>query len=120
MNDNNFYKDLILKSITDVSEEIKNMKEMTKPISPDNAIGRLSRMEALNEKSINEASLRNLELRLLLLNQALKRIHDGDYGECLICEEEISEKRLNVMPEATQCISCATSLPNSQNREGDL
>jgi DnaK suppressor protein len=109
MSKEKFYKELILKTIQDVSDEISNIKETTKPISPDNAIGRLSRMEALNEKSINEASQRNLELRLLLLNQALKRLGDGEFGECLLCEEEISEKRLKVMPEATQCISCASN-----------
>ncbi|MBT7609154.1 MAG: hypothetical protein HN576_05325 [Bacteriovoracaceae bacterium] len=108
MNNEQFYKDLIQKTMDEVSQEIINIKATTKPISPDNAIGRLSRMEALNEKSINEASQRNLEMRLLLLNQALKRLKDGEFGECLICEEDISEKRLKVMPEATQCISCAS------------
>jgi DnaK suppressor protein len=108
MKDDIFYKELIVKTISEVTLEIENMKEMTKPISPDNAIGRLSRMEALGEKSINEASLRNLELRLLLLQQALKRLADGDYGECLVCKDLIAEKRLLVLPEATQCITCAS------------
>jgi DnaK suppressor protein len=103
----NFQK-LIHETLKTLTLEVENMKEMTRPISPDNAIGRLSRLEAMNEKSINEASLRNLEMRILLLNQALKRIDDDQYGECLLCEQEILENRLKVLPEATMCINCAS------------
>lgn len=109
MNRNTKFKDLIDQTIKTLTLDVNKMKEMTKPISPDNAIGRLSRLEAMSEKSINEASLRNLEMRILLLNQALKRISDDEYGECLICENEISDKRLTVLPEATMCIKCASN-----------
>lgn len=103
------YQNKLDESLATVEEEIKRIKELTKPISPDNAIGRLSRMEAINEKSINEASLRNLEAKRSLLIQAIKRLKDGDYGECLQCGEMISEKRLKVVPEATLCLPCANN-----------
>ena len=105
---NDKFEKLILASINEVKQEIKTLKEVTKPISPDNAIGRLTRMEAINEKSINEASLRNLEVRLNMLEQALVRLKDDEYGECLACGDEISDKRLKVVPEAPLCLKCAT------------
>ncbi len=37
---------------------------------------------------------------------ALERIEDGDYGECVCCEEPIPEKRLNAVPWAARCVSC--------------
>ncbi|MBI5100601.1 MAG: TraR/DksA C4-type zinc finger protein [Nitrospirae bacterium] len=50
--------------------------------------------------------------RLMLeIDEALRKIREGTYGICEECGEEISEKRLNVMPAATLCISC------KENRE---
>ncbi|MBL6989798.1 MAG: TraR/DksA C4-type zinc finger protein [Bacteriovoracaceae bacterium] len=64
-------------------------------------------MEAINAKSVSEANLNNAKLRLLKLKAALDRISDGDYGECLVCENEIAKNRLESVPEATRCIFCA-------------
>ena len=40
------------------------------------------------------------------LNEALERIENGTYGHCRICNGEISKKRLEAVPHATQCIKC--------------
>jgi DnaK suppressor protein len=90
--------------------QINNLIETTKPISPDNSIGRLTRMEAIGEKSINEAALRLAKERLSKLNTALIRLKDEEFGLCLACEEEIFIKRLESVPEATLCISCAENI----------
>lgn len=37
---------------------------------------------------------------------ALRRIHEGSYGVCVHCEEEISQRRLNAVPWASLCIGC--------------
>ena len=101
-----FFKLIIIDHIKEVEEEISNIKQLCTPISPDNAIGRLSRMEAINEKSINEASLRKLELRILNLNEALLRAKSEDFGICFRCEEEIPQKRLKILPESKVCVRC--------------
>lgn len=41
------------------------------------------------------------------IQAALDRIADGSYGECERCGEEISEGRLQAIPEATRCVNCA-------------
>ncbi len=41
------------------------------------------------------------------LQAALARIEDGSYGLCERCGEEIAAGRLEAIPEATRCISCA-------------
>ena len=55
-------KDILQQKIIDhiekEQEKICTLKELTKPISPENAIGRISRMDAINNKSVNEAALR--------------------------------------------------------------
>jgi DnaK suppressor protein len=40
------------------------------------------------------------------LEAALARLHDGSYGVCLRCEEEIPLKRLKALPWASYCVSC--------------
>lgn len=41
------------------------------------------------------------------IRNALKRIDEGVYGECVACGEPIGEKRLRALPYATLCINCA-------------
>ena len=48
------------------------------------------------------------------LNEALKRIEDGAYGICRTCNGEISKKRLEAVPHATQCIKCKNSEEKKQ------
>ncbi len=85
---------------------ISSLEDITKPISPDNSIGRLSRMEAINEKSINEENLRQNKIRLQQLQAALRRVESEDFGYCKECEEEIPLKRMELLPESIYCVSC--------------
>ena len=59
--------------IASESKKISDLKELTKPISPENAIGRVSRMDAINNKSVNEAALRTSENKLKKLKYALEQ-----------------------------------------------
>jgi RNA polymerase-binding protein DksA len=40
------------------------------------------------------------------IEAALKRIHDGTYGRCTGCDQQIPEERLEARPWATLCINC--------------
>jgi DnaK suppressor protein len=102
----NNLKKKILSQIDDLKKEIKSYEETTKPVAPDNAIGRLTRMEAINAKSISEASLSSARLRLTRLQNTLKRIDSENFGLCALCEEPIPMKRLMLMPETTKCVEC--------------
>ena len=54
-----------------------------------------------------ELRLRGREKSLLSkLDLALKKIEDGTFGVCEICEEPIGKKRLEARPETTLCIKC--------------
>ena len=50
---------------------IASLAETSKPVAPDNAIGRLSRMEALNDRAVSEASLNAARHKLSRLETAL-------------------------------------------------
>lgn len=47
---------------------------------------------------------------IAMINLALKRIEQGDYGECHECGEHIDELRLEAVPYAELCIHCAEKL----------
>ncbi|WP_299223769.1 TraR/DksA C4-type zinc finger protein [uncultured Psychroserpens sp.] len=92
-------------SKTEVS--IEHYKELTKPISPNDAIGRVSRMDAINNKSINEASLRQAEMKLNSLKRVWSKIDDDDFGMCLKCKQAIPVGRILIRPESLLCVNCA-------------
>jgi DnaK suppressor protein len=93
-----------------VKEDIVSYELLTKPIAPDNAIGRITRMEAINSKSINEAALNKSKNTLSKLETALAKIENPYFGLCIECEEEIPFARLTIMPEADLCVHCAGNI----------
>ena len=103
-------KDHIQKKIGDLKKDIKSYRALTRPVSPDNAIGRLTRMEAINSKSINEAALDKAELALSKMERTLRMIDDPDFGLCRECEEPIPFKRLMIGPESDLCVQCAEEI----------
>lgn len=76
-------------------------------LAPDNAIGRLSRMEAIQAKSMSAAARREKQRRLNRAHRALERIDKGTYGDCVRCGDAIPAGRLDIMPESPHCVRCA-------------
>ena len=99
-------KALIHKEIKELKLIIERVKETVQPIAPDDAIGRLTRMEAINAKSISEANLRSSKIRLGNLEHALNNLDDPEFGICVGCDEPIPFGRLMVMPESKRCVKC--------------
>ena len=97
----------IQEEIKDTERLIEKYKELTKPIAPENAIGRVSRMDAINNKSVNEAALRKAEQKLSNLKIALGNINDPDFGICIRCKNPIPLGRILIMPQAITCVHCA-------------
>jgi DnaK suppressor protein len=90
-----------------LKRNIISYKEGAKPVALDSAIGRVTRMDAINSKSISEESLRKAEIALLKLERALDKIDDPDFGLCMECGEKIPFKRLMIMPGSVLCVECA-------------
>ena len=103
-------KNHIKEKIEGLKENIKSYRLLTQPISPDNAIGRLSRMEEINSKSINEVALDNSKQTLSKMERALTMIDDPDFGLCRECEEPIPFARLMIVPESDLCVKCAEAM----------
>jgi DnaK suppressor protein len=70
----------IIEKIEKLETEIITLKDLTQPISPDSAIGRVSRMDAINNKSVNEAALRKKQTQLIALKKTVKNLDDPNFG----------------------------------------
>ena len=103
-------KGRLIEKMKAIKADITAYKLLTKPIAPDNAIGRLTRMEAINSKSVNEAALRKAEETLSMIERAQAKIDHPDFGLCRECDELIPSARLLVLPETDLCVHCAQKL----------
>jgi DnaK suppressor protein len=96
--------------IESTQETIETFRELTKPISPENAIGRVSRMDAINNKGVNDSTLNKAELKLKNLEIALTKINEPDFGKCRLCKSQIPIGRILLLPQITICVNCASRL----------
>ena len=88
--------------------DIERLEEITKPIAPDSALGRLTRMDAIGGKGVNEAALRNAREKLIHLEKAMEKLGSPSFGICEVCSRPISKARLQALPESARCIVCAS------------
>ncbi len=90
----------------ELRQMLRDSSEGAKTVDLDSPIGRLTRMDALQQQSMTKATRRSAELRLKQVEAALSRYAQGDYGFCLGCGEGVGYSRLKVRPEAHLCIAC--------------
>ncbi|HUE87019.1 MAG TPA: TraR/DksA C4-type zinc finger protein [Vicinamibacterales bacterium] len=76
-------------------------------VAPDNAIGRLTRLDAMQAGYMNEALRREHTQELAAVERALHQIDGDEYGMCHNCEEPIPFARLVAKPDAQFCVACA-------------
>jgi len=97
----------IEQTIAELKESVEYLTEATQPVEPSVALGRLTRMEAIVEKGVNEARLNDVKRRLERMVNALARMDAGTYGRCIRCGKDIPLGRLQAVPESLICVSCA-------------
>jgi len=71
------------------------------------SVGRLSRMDALQQQAMADATLRRRAARRQRIDAALARISEGEFGFCEDCGEDIAIGRLDFDPTSFTCVSCA-------------
>ncbi len=85
-----------------LSSEARNVVELDQQ-----TVGRLSRMDAMQQQAMAEAQERSRKHDLARIDMAHRRIADGEYGYCVECDTEIPDGRLAIDPMAERCINCA-------------
>jgi len=91
-------------------EEMKathdDANEVSQPVEPDSAIGRISRVDAIQMQQMAQANRRTTMRRLEQTKAALQRVSAEVYGECAECGGDIGYPRLKARPEAPFCLDC--------------
>ncbi|CAN5576297.1 hypothetical protein BH20VER1_BH20VER1_24580 [soil metagenome] len=95
--------------IDELENEIGKSEADVAAISPDAAIGRLSRTDAMQQQEMAKAGVRRRQDRINALHEALRRMDDGTYATCIGCREEIEFDRLQLAPELKLCAKCSTA-----------
>jgi DnaK suppressor protein len=105
--ENEEVRELVQRAIRKTERQIADYESMAAPVSPDDAIGRVSRMDAINNKSVVEAALRNARDKLDKLKYMEAGIGADDFGVCKKCRQIIPVQRILIRPESIYCVHCA-------------
>ena len=82
--------------------------EARDPVALDQqSVGRLSRMDAMQQQAMSQATEKKRKMDLVRIESAERRLRDDDYGYCAECGEEIPDGRLAIDPMAENCVGCA-------------
>ncbi len=78
------------------------------PVTLDqDSVGRLSRIDAMQIQAMAMAQARRRKAERGGIDEALRRMDEGEYGYCLKCGDDIAPARLEHSPAVATCIECA-------------
>ncbi len=110
-NDTKQCRKLLERQRQEIDRALRDAEQSSQPVSLDQSkVGRVSRIDAIQQQELARAGCQALKTRRVLVERALQRIADGDYGECLECGEPIEPRRLLARPESTYCLQCQAAL----------
>ena len=103
----NEFKDRLLALQVELVERADHNSDALGTVELDqNRVGRLSRMDALQGQQMAREAERRRLLKLQHIEGALRRLAQGDFGLCAVCDEDIAPDRLRFDPTLTRCVHC--------------
>ncbi len=103
----------IRKRLQTLRDEILKVIEWRDASSGSNgAMDEIDQANELIEKEMGFVMSSNMRANLKEVEDALDRIEKNHYGKCLHCGEDISPKRLEVLPFARFCVPCQEKMEN--------
>ena len=100
-------RDELVKTITRTEEEGRRADDDPTVDLADKAANSYTKEFLFGQTSTD----RNM---LNMIDEALKRIRNEEFGQCLSCQEEMQQKRLEAVPWAKHCISCQEKMEQGQ------
>lgn len=101
------YRNKLTKLRSEIEDYLTKSEDSAAAVEPDKALGRLSRMEAMQDQQMVLELRRRKKRQLLEAGNALSRIEQGNFGSCIFCGKSISTDRLDAFPEVQTCVNCA-------------
>ena len=97
----------LVELVTDIEGSLRASAGAADPVVLDqSSVGRLSRMDAMQQQAMAKATRQKAQLRLSQCKAALSAFDRDEYGLCRKCEEPIGYPRLSAKPEAPFCLAC--------------
>jgi DnaK suppressor protein len=93
----------------DIRTTIDRSADQTTKVKPDSAIGRLTRVDAVQAGYVSDAVRSQMRAELARVERALRHIDEGTFGMCRSCGDALSDARLEAKPDANLCIECASN-----------
>jgi len=115
------YKQQLLNERNETEKLIKDITELQKKNGEKGATSPYSLHQADTAADTTLAERRAFYMdneikKLKVINYALKKIYDGDFGICEMCGKPIQTRRLDVIPYAHFCIECETKEEQKRHR----
>ena len=101
------YRRPLEESLVEIEQYLQKTEESAEAVSPDRGLGRLSRMEAMQDQQLILEARRRKKMQKVAVQSALQRMDNGQYGSCIFCGNHIQEDRLEVAPESSSCVNCS-------------
>lgn len=90
---------------------LQDNQKSSAPVTLDQqSVGRVSRIDAIQQQQMAVANREQDSMMLKLINAALERVKHEEYGYCLECGEPIGYARLQVQPQSPNCMACQSVL----------
>ena len=101
------FRERLLELEKEIQATLEASKDASGVVELDTAIGRLSRMDAMQNQQMALELRRRQEQLLQRITNALKRMDQNLYGLCGRCKQPIAEERLEIAPDVVMCVKCA-------------
>ena len=102
-----YFRGKLLGLQANIEDDLNANKSASDVVELNTAIGRLSRMAAMQGQQMALELRRRQGQQLQRINNALKRMDQGRYGLCGKCKNPIAEERLELAPDVVMCVKCA-------------
>lgn len=103
------FRALLNQANKDLNAQDSLGKEGQKTVILDQqSVGRLSRMDALQQQAMAKAHQGRRDLMQAKIAAALQRLDTDEFGFCTECGDDIPIKRLELDPTTPLCVSCAS------------
>lgn len=110
-----YFRKTLRSQLDDLTRE---MKETVNQISHDDEVyADWTDVASVETDKTIQLKIRDRERMLMVkIEEALRRIDEGSFGECERCGDEIAEPRLKARPVTTLCIDCKSELEGAEHR----
>jgi len=102
------YRARLEAELSELRDASRATTDQRRPVELDQqAVGRLSRMDAMQQQAMASAQESRRHGRVKALEAALRRLDGDDFGWCDGCGDFIGEPRLDLDPAIMRCRDCA-------------